>query len=169
MNNPDLILPSSYLPSISYYYEIVHKDSAIVDVHEHFINRTFRNRCEIYGANGSLNLSIPVQRINGKCKMKDVKISYEMDWQLNHWRSIETSYKSSPFFEYYKHRFLEAFKHQTKYLIDLNDQLFKITLKILDIDTKLININSYVEKEDNQLDYRELFNKRNKINFSNKP
>ncbi|NQY11634.1 MAG: WbqC family protein [Flavobacteriales bacterium] len=169
MSSATVILPSSYLAPISYYHSILKQDNAIFDYAEHFVTRTFRNRCEIYGANGSLNLSIPVQKITGKSSVKDIKVSYDMDWQAVHWKSMETAYKSSPFFEFYEHYFHNAFNTKIEYLVDLNTELFEITLKILDLAKEIEVSQKYLDADEKSLDLRAQFNLRKKPNFHNKP
>ena len=104
-----IVFPSAYFAPISYYHSIVQSEAILLDYNEHFLTRTYRNRCEIYAANGSLNHSIPVKKATGKTKVKDVRISYDMDWQRIHWKSIESAYMTSPFFEFYQHRFQEIY------------------------------------------------------------
>src|SRR5690606_15404684 len=82
-----LILPACYLPPIAYFSVILNSNQPILlEKYEHYPKQTYRNRTAIYSANGKLDLIIPVQRgSNGHTQLKDVKISYEADWQRLHW------------------------------------------------------------------------------------
>ena len=72
------------------------------------IKQSFRNRCVIASPNGPLNLVIPVIR-NTKNKIKDVQIDHSQQWIKIHWKSLESAYRSSPYFEYYEDDFLDQF------------------------------------------------------------
>ena len=98
----------------------------------HYQKQTFRNRTPIYGANGKLNLTIPISHTEKEKIQENVAIiSYETNWQNNHWKSICSAYKSSPYFEFYKHDLAPFFSKKTTSLFDFNIHLIeKIMLLI---------------------------------------
>src|SRR5437868_1373344 len=60
----------------------------------------FCNRYVIAGSNGLIQLSVPLTGgRNQKKNFKDVQISYNDNWPLKHWRTLESCYNKSPFFE----------------------------------------------------------------------
>ena len=95
--------------------------------------QTFRNRTLIYGANGKLNLTIPVLH-NEKEKIKEniAAISYEMNWQNNHWKSLCSAYKSSPYFEFYEHDLAPFFSEKTTSLFDYNISLIEKIMSLIE-------------------------------------
>ena len=100
-----LIAPT-YLPNISYMAWLI-KKKIYFNLTDKYNKQTFRNRSEIYGANGKLILTIPI--IHSKEKKlqltKEVKIFDKINWQTNHWKSICSAYRSSPYFEFYEQDF----------------------------------------------------------------
>ena len=91
----------------------------MVEQYENYHKQTIRNRCTIDSPNGPLNLSIPIDRSNfveGKCLMKDVRISTHNAWQRQHWYALETSYFNSPFFEYLQDDFRPLYEQQWTFL-----------------------------------------------------
>jgi hypothetical protein len=156
----DVLLPICYLPPISYFQLIVKAQNVELELHENFVKQSYRNRCEIYGANGKLKLIVPVQHKGERILFKDVKISYAENWQKIHWKSLEAAYRTSPFFEYYEHHF-HSFYHNNKiaYLKDLNIALMELLLKLLSINKKLMFTDKY-SKEGNFEDYRSKFDKK---------
>ena len=77
----DLITPS-YLPSISYIAWLIKKKIIYFDLTDKYNKQTYRNRAEIYGANGKLILTVPIIHIKKKQQLtKDVKIYYDKNWQ----------------------------------------------------------------------------------------
>ena len=102
------------------------------EYHENFIKQSIRNRCEILAANGKLNLIIPRKhKANGKTKISEIKISYSEDWQKIHWKSIESAYNSSPFFEFYKNKLKPYYFNEEIYLIDFNKKIQFEILKMI--------------------------------------
>ena len=53
-----IVLNSVYLGNIQYYAAIKNADEVIIEVCDHYEKQSYRNRCEIYGANGLLKLII---------------------------------------------------------------------------------------------------------------
>ena len=94
-----ILLSTAYLPPIEYFATILACDGFELENHEHYIKQSYRNRCKIMTSNGILDLSIPVNKVNGNHTLiKDIRISYLSNWQSNHWRAIESAYNKSPFF-----------------------------------------------------------------------
>ena len=103
-----------------------------MELHEHFIKQSIRNRCDIYGANGKLQLTIPKQRKgSSKTIIKEIQISYKQDWQKQHWTAIQSAYNSSPFFKYYQDELQPFFEDEEKLLVDFNQKLQKVILGLL--------------------------------------
>ena len=101
-------------------------------MHEHFVKQSIRNRCEIYSSNGKLQLTIPKKRKrSSKTIIKEIKISYEENWQKIHWNAIKSAYNSSPFFEYYQDEIEPFFKKKESKLVDFNNKLQKVILELL--------------------------------------
>lgn len=137
------LLPTAYLGPIIYYAILLQKSDCQIEYHEHFIKQSIRNRCEIYGSNGKLRLTIPKQKEGSIKKITSIKISYQEKWQKEHWNSIISSYNSSPFFQYYKDEIKPLFKEKERYLIDFNNKLLKVILKILHVDIKYDTTTKY--------------------------
>ena len=79
----NVILQSVYAGNVNYYAAFLKADEVLIDVNEHFLKQSYRNRCVIAGANGPLNLIVSVKRKTGRIKLKDVEIDYSENWQ-NH-------------------------------------------------------------------------------------
>ena len=153
----------AYLPSVNYMAWIVAQKKIGFIISNHFQKQTFRNRTSIYGPNGKLNLTIPiVHRKDLDHQLdKNVLIHQETSWQKNHWRSLEASYRSSPFFEFYELNLYPFFHTRQENLMELNIQLILEILSLLEVD---IDIN----KEDEiSIEFRALILAKEKTNKSN--
>ncbi|MBE9468895.1 MAG: WbqC family protein [Bacteroidetes bacterium] len=158
-----VILSTAYLAPIQYYSKLLKYDNSIVELHENYVKQSFRNRCNIYGANGLQTLSIPIKKdISPKILIKDIKISYEKNWQKNHWKAIKSAYGSSPFYEYFVDDFVKFYKKKFNFLIDFNREIQQVVLNLLEIDTSLTYTNSYNKNCDIK-DFREIINPKKRL------
>ena len=147
LNNP--LLPTAYLAPISYYAILFQYPNCCIELHEHFIKQSIRNRCDIYGANGRLRLTITKERKSKSKKIiKNLNISYRNNWQKQHWNAIESAYNSSPFFEYYKDDLKSFFEEEEEYLVNLNDKLQKKIISMLGGGNTIKRTTEYLEKGD---------------------
>lgn len=127
------LLPVFYLGPLQYYSKVLQSSDVLYEIHEFFQKQTYRNRCCIYGANGKQDLIVPIKHSGEKKIMKDVLIANEVKWQRNHWRSIEASYRSSGFFEFYEYIFAPYYEKEYKFLLDFNLAFHEAVLQILEV------------------------------------
>ena len=153
------IFPLFYLPPIEYFSELLdNKDNIIIENAEHFQKQTYRNRASIHSPNGKLDLVIPVLKgSKNHTKVKDVKISYDFNWQRLHLMSLQTSYRSSAYFEFYEDDFAIFYEKKWDYLFDYNEELLNLLIKFLKLNVQY----KYTNKFENE--YLELNDFRNSI------
>lgn len=132
-----MVLSTAYLPPVSYFKKIAGRESILIEAHEHFVKQTYRNRCRIYGANGVQDLSIPLVNTHQKILISQKRISYKQNWQTQHWRSIESAYRNSPYFIYYADELKPFFENKFEYLLEFNTELLKVLLKLLKIKVEI--------------------------------
>ena len=116
-----VILPSAYMPSVEYVARLL-REECVVDLGENYIKRSQRNRAQILSANGVMSLTVNVENANRlRQKIKDVRIDYSKRWQHQHWVSILSAYKSSPYYDYYADRLEAFFERRYEFLYDFNE------------------------------------------------
>ena len=152
-----VLLSSLYLAPVQYYSKLFRAKRVVIETDDNYQKQSYRNRCIIAAANGSLPLSIPVDKPKGvKLKMRDIKIADHGNWQHFHWNAIISAYNSSPFFEYYKDDFYHFYEKQTTFLFDLNEELRTLICNLLNIETPITYTSSFVQQSDtNTIDLRE--------------
>lgn len=127
----NVVLPIFYFPPISWFAQFLNESNEVeLEVWEHFTKQTYRNRTDIYAANGKLSLIIPVQHSEDKL-YRNTQISYRENWQKQHWKSIESAYKNSPYFEFYEHQLKEIFAKQPTHLLEFNLHILQVLQKIM--------------------------------------
>src|SRR5690606_30225146 len=98
-----MIFPAFYFGPISYFAQLIQQDEIQLEAFENYPKQTYRNRCFIQGANGKLRLVIPISH-DGVRTFKDIKVSEDYPWRKEHLKSLESAYRSSPYYEYYEDR-----------------------------------------------------------------
>lgn len=163
-----ILLSTAYFAPIQYYSEFLRANTVYLEQFENFIKQTYRNRCVIPGGNGPIQLIVPVVKGRGpKILIKDLKISYDTDWQRNHWRTIFSAYSSSPFFEYYKDDIHPFFDTKHKFLLDFNMQIHEIICELLEIDNIAVLTDDFEKVPVATLNLRERISPKNKMEIDN--
>lgn len=148
------ILPVAYMPSVEYVARLLREES-VVDLGEHYIKRSQRNRAQILSANGVMSLTVNVENANRPRQMiKDVRIDYSKRWQHQHWVSIMSAYKSSPYFDHYAHLLEPFYKREWRYLVDYNMEYLSTLLRLLGVEDKVNISEKFVAAREGDIDLR---------------
>jgi hypothetical protein len=127
-----------YLPCHDYGCLFEQYDEVWIDVHEHFVKQTYRNRAQIQVANGILPLIVPVQKGSQRKPITEVEIAYQQDWQKLHWRTLQSAYGKAPYFLYLRDYFEPFYQDQRhKTLFEWNEALLKIFQKLFKWKAKI--------------------------------
>jgi hypothetical protein len=157
----DILIHPNYFPNIHQFRQIIKANNILFEVSDNYQKQTFRNRTYIYGANGKLGLFIPVIHTHKNRELfKDVKISYESNWMDLHLKSLQSAYRSSPYFEYFEDDFIKLYSEKEKFLADFNIKCIKLISNLLDLDLDFKISSKYVEKTNDIIDLRDLSNAR---------
>ena len=157
----DILIHPNYFPNIHQFTQIIKANNILFEVSDNYQKQTFRNRTYIYGANGKLGLFIPVIHTHKNRELfKDVKISYDSNWMDLHLKSLQSAYRSSPYFEYFEYDFIKLYSEKEKFLADFNIKCIKLISNLLDLDLNFKISNEYVEKTNDIIDLRDLSNAR---------
>ena len=164
------LFATAYLPPINYIAQIAKCKNATIEQMETFPKQTYRNRSIILTANGLLPLIVPIIRTNGNHTFtRDIQITYAENWNIKHWRAIESAYNSSPYFLYYKDAIEKILMKPHKYLIDLNEQLLDYILNKLKIDCTIDFSTDYATPNQDPEDFRNCFSIKQKYNTNQFP
>lgn len=169
MDTSRVLLNTAYFPPIQYFSKIVRFNKILIEQYESYGKQSFRNRCDIYGANGKLTLSVPViEGARKKVLTKDIKIEYTTNWQKIHFKSIESAYRRSPYYEYYIDDIEPLFNKEFEYLLDFNNAIIDVINGILDISPNIEMTDDYIVNVGDIVDWREgIHPKKSKIKIDN--
>jgi hypothetical protein len=152
-----VLLHPTYFPSIAQFHLLLNYP-CVLEISDNYQKQTLRNRTYIYGANGKQALNLPIKHVGGdtgRQLYRNVKVENHFAWQRLHWKSLETAYRTSPYFEYYEDDLVRIFERPYTYLLDVNIDTIETVLACL-----LVHINfdttSVYEEEPQCKDYRYL-------------
>lgn len=154
-----LLVPVLSFPNIYWWRSAARTGRIICDHAEHFQKMSFRNRYLIAGPDGVITLSIPVA--NGRqqrCPMGLVRTDARDQWQIRHWRTLQSAYNRSPYFEFYADRLEPLFRQSYELLIDFNRASIQILAELLGINLEIKTSEEYVKfAPDGTMDIRNDF------------
>jgi hypothetical protein len=131
--NNKVLLSTAYLPNIQYFSKLLSYPDVTIEINDTYTKQSYRNRATILGANGPLDLIIPVKLPSGNRTLtRDVLLDYDMSWQKTHWKAIISAYKHSPFFDIFEPELIPIYSERLKYLVEWNFRLIDQLLKMID-------------------------------------
>ena len=150
------ILPSVYWGNIEYWARLLQAgEQCVIDVCEHYIKRSMRNRTDIMTANGVMSLSVHLNRANRpRTPMQSVSIDYSKRWQHQHWVAILSAYSSSPYFDLYGPIIEQFYTKEYHSLVEYNMEILSTILRLLNVEAQFSISDSYVTAEEGDVDFR---------------
>lgn len=163
----NIVIHPTYFPNIAHFCAIANAENVVFEMDDNFLKQTYRNRTYIYGANGKLGMNIPVIHTQkNRQKYRDVKIFNEDNWQILHWKSLLSAYRTSPFFEYYEDELQHLFTEKATFLLDFNLKCFEVICECLQIELNVSKTETYQKTFDNKTDFRHLVNAKKEAKFT---
>jgi WbqC-like protein len=154
-----ILIHPTYFPNLSHFSSIVNAEHVLFEIEDNYQKQTYRNRTTIYAANGALILSIPVVfSQKNRQKFRDVKIANETHWQTQHWKSLQSAYRTSPFFEFYEDELQPLFTKKETSLLDFNFKCLEVIFDCLQLDSTFTKTESYQKIIEDKTDLRHLVN-----------
>lgn len=146
MQQEALIHPLYFGP-IDLFVPIAKASAIRFEINDNYQKQSYRTRQYIYGANGKLLLNIPIKHLgNGQHQLlKEVKIENDFKWQILHWKSLESAYRTSPYFEFFEDDFYPIYHTKFEYLTDFTEAAWKLLLESLGLDLSINYTTVYQE------------------------
>ncbi len=162
-----MLLTPLYLGPVSYYSAILsHHNTPVFDVHQHYQKQSYVNRTTIYGANGALNLIIPIQHVGQKFSLKEAKIAHDYPWRKQHVKSFISAYRTSAYFEFFEDDFIPLIQKKETFLLDYTYALHHFIMGIISAEPIPPKKESTTYLKETKDDYRNVFHPKQKQNTS---
>ena len=123
-----------YLAPAACYSRWLRHGELPVDVGAPYQKQTLRTRCLIDSPQGALTLSLPVEKMTAGTPLCDVRISDHGNWRHQHWQALCSSYRQSPFFDYFADDFAPFYEQRWENLLAFNTALHETVCRLLDVE-----------------------------------
>lgn len=145
-----------YFPSVQFFSKLTHFEKVVLEQHEHYVKRSYRNRCHLASPQGIVRLTVPlVKGKNNQMPIRHVEVSYHQPWQEVHQKTIQSLYGNAPFFEEFFPSIQEILSKKHQYLFDLNLEILQALLGMAGMKTNWILSSSYeFDIPEHWVDYR---------------
>ncbi len=151
----DVLLSTSYFPSVEYMACLLKASHVTIEKEETYPKQSLRNRCYLAGSQGVQMLSIPVVKTMGNHTPTSlIQIDESKVFRNHHFKTIQTLYRSAPFFEYYVDFIQDCIFFPEPNLFDYNLEIIRRLMNLLKIETPLTISENYQKTPDSKLDFR---------------
>jgi len=164
-----VLLHPAYFPNIATIATMA-ENEAVWEIQDNYQKQTFRNRCQICTDQGKHILTIPIKHVggtSGRQKYKEVRIDNSYRWQQQHWRTLQTAYRTSAFFEFYEDELEPLFTRKFEFLLDFNFATIAFIAEAIGISICDEKTETYHKDFDLGLDARFLVNAKKELSFVN--
>ena len=140
----DLFIPT-YFPDVLHFAALVRSKNVIFEVCDNYQKQTQRNRTYIAHAQGVLPLIVPIKHktTGQRLKSHEVESEHAFGWATNHWKSIQTAYRTAPFFEFYEDELADLFSSESITLQAHNLQIIERLMELIGADLNYTRTASY--------------------------
>lgn len=145
-----------YAPPVAFFASGIATNGILLEAHEHYQKRSWRNKTAIQHVDGITTLTIPLRK--GKHEslpIREVEISFEENWQEQHLRSFKTIYGKSAFFEEVTDMLTQHFLKGHSHLWNFNYDLLQDILDLCRLNISITLTDSFhKEYVEPKLDFR---------------
>ncbi len=171
MESMRTLLHPVYFPNIATMAVISSLD-CLWEVQDYYQKQTYRNRAYICTDQGRQIMSIPIKHVGGKQGKqfyRDVRVDNHYPWQRQHWRTLQTAYRSSPFFEYYEDDLSPLYYREYTFLLDFNFSCLEVVSELLSLTMPGLKTEFYEPTPAGVKDLRDLVNAKKTLPFTQEP
>lgn len=160
----DVLLHPTYFPNVAHFVAMLQAEHIVFEVCDNYQKQTYRNRTSIFGANGKLNLNVPViYSQKNRQLFSEVNISNDESWQTQHLKSLESAYRTSPFFEFYIDDLIPLFELEFTNIMDFNFKCLEAIFDCLQLTFSYTKTRHFELNPKDIVDARPLVNSRKEI------
>ena len=155
-----ILLHPAYFPNCITFATLVQHE-VVWEVMDNYQKQTYRNRCYICTDQGRQMMNIPIRHVggrHGRQEFREVKLENGYPWQRQHWRTLQTAYRGSPFFEFYEDDLAPLYQKEFIFLLDFNLHTIEAICRCLQLSMPKEKTCTYQEHPGEVFDGRFLIN-----------
>lgn len=163
-----ILIHPTYFPSIVQMVAVAKAKEVVFETEDNYQKQSYRNRAYIAHSNGILLLNVPVKHSKEKQhqKYKEVRTEDNFPWQQLHWKSLQSAYRTSPFFEYYEDDLEPFFLQPAPELMAHNLAIFNLICDLTGLTPTLSFTKEFIKNPEEVTDLRGLANAKNKKEYA---
>ncbi|MGB3152663.1 MAG: WbqC family protein, partial [Maribacter sp.] len=161
----------TYFPNVTSFAAII-QNKVCWEIHDNYQKQTYRNRIKVCTDRGLHILSIPIVHVGntqGRQLYSEVKIDNTYNWQRQHWRTLETAYRTTPFFEFYEDEIHPLYDSKFEYLQDFNLRTIETICDFLQIEMPTMKTQKFQVHLKEAEDYGFLVNSKKELQLDYAP
>jgi len=131
-----------YLPWLRYLHKIMEAELFVLLDDAQFVKGEWHNRNKIKSAQGPIYLTVPVIHKFGQ-SIGETRIENTSRWREKHLYALKTNYSSAPLYKEYISHLLPFYEENAQECLgDLNEEMLKTFLSLLNIKTPIVRSSS---------------------------
>jgi hypothetical protein len=148
------LLPLCCFPNVAWFSAYCQAEHVVIDLGEHFIKQSYRNRFELLGSHGRLMCTVRVHGQKGiKTPTHQITIVND-EWRRLVLGGLTAGYARSPYFDEYRHDIETLLTHRYPKLVDLGTDALHFLMQAMGIAQKHEFSEQYVDADAETLDLR---------------
>lgn len=158
-----MLLTSAYCPPIS-WFALVARDltlsgdrvipsKVVLEASENYRKQSYRTRCRIAAAGGVETISVPIVHDAPKMPILSVRIDYSTPWLVRNQRAIDSAYRTSAWFDYYRDSLYNIMESGEQNLFAYNLSLIRYFLEKTGIKCDISLTETFVKSEEDDFRY----------------
>lgn len=165
-----VLLTTAYFPNVQYFTKLTRSDLVLIEGCENYQKQSFRNRFDLYAANGPIALTVPVLKGRSQgLRIRDARISYETAWQRIHFKAVESAYRHAPFYEFLIDDLKFVWEEKETFLLDMNQRILQTLLDLMQWTGAAIRLTDTYEMPTQEIDTDWRYRIHPKIPFTSDP
>ena len=115
---------------------------------ENYQKQSYRNRCRIYAAGGVESLNFPIVHRGGSINIpiREVLVDWSTPWLEKTMRCIDTAYRSSPFFDYYRDSLYAVLDRRPETLWEFDMSIIRYFMQKIGLNTQILHTEEYASE-----------------------
>lgn len=140
-----MTLQIAYFPPIEYFAVLAKYSSVYVEACENYQKQSYRNRFRFYAENGVQSLNFPVRHAGGSVNVpvRNIEVDYSTPWVEKTLRCLDTAYRSSAYYDYYRDELRSLMLSRPKTLWDLDMGIMLFLMRKIGLNTELVETTAY--------------------------
>lgn len=149
-----VILPLCSFPDRLWFARYRDADEVVIDLGEHYVKQSYRNRFNLVGSHGRFTCTARVEGQKGRKIAMHAIVLVEDEWRRVAFRGLQSAYARSPFWEHYVDELERILMGGQTHLAEFNREALDFLLDGMGLPTKHRYSETYLDATPDVLDFR---------------